>query len=61
MPRATERPILIGWLGRHNSIASCLPTDLKTIPKFAYERVRDGAPLPGVWGRAGLAADGIGD
>jgi hypothetical protein len=37
-------PDLLAWAAEHNRIL--LTHDLKTIPKFAYERVRAALPMP---------------
>ena len=39
-------PGVLAWTAGHDRIL--VTHDLKTIPKFAYERVRAGQPMPGV-------------
>jgi Domain of unknown function (DUF5615) len=43
----TPDPALLAWAAEQNRIL--LTHDLKTIPKFAYDRVRAALPMPGVW------------
>jgi len=60
--RGQEDPPLLDWAATKGRIF--LTHDIKTIPKFAYERVKTGLPMPGViaipkdshWsGRRGIA------
>ncbi|MBX3066057.1 MAG: DUF5615 family PIN-like protein [Anaerolineae bacterium] len=37
---------LLAWLAKENRIL--LTHDVRTIPRFVFERVRDGLPVPGV-------------
>lgn len=41
-------PIILAWAADENRVL--VTHDLKTIPDFAYKRVSDGLPMPGVIG-----------
>jgi hypothetical protein len=41
-----EDPPLLEWAATENRLV--ITHDIKTIPKFAYERVKTGLPMPGV-------------
>lgn len=44
--KGVQDPPVLGWAAEQRRIL--VTHDLKTIPKFAYERVRNGHPMPGV-------------
>ena len=41
-----DDPAVLAWAANHNCIL--LTHDAKTIPRFAYERIAAGLPMPGV-------------
>jgi predicted nuclease of predicted toxin-antitoxin system len=43
----TEDDVILEWAARENRIL--LTHDVSTITDFAYQRVRDGRPMPGVF------------
>jgi len=40
-------PVILGWAARENRIL--LTHDRDTVPNFAYDRIRAGEPMPGVF------------
>lgn len=44
--RKADDPTILEWAARHKRVL--LTHDIKTMPDFAYDRVRRGLPLPGV-------------
>ena len=45
--RTAEDPDILEWAAQENRIL--LTHDRRTMPKFAYERVRAGLPMPGAF------------
>ena len=41
-----DDPLILGWAAEHDRIL--LTHDRKTVPAFAYDRVRENEPMPGV-------------
>ncbi len=42
-----DDPTVLEWAARHGRVL--LTHDVSTITRFAYERVRDGKPMPGIF------------
>ncbi len=42
----TDDPVVLEWAAKEQRIL--LTHDIKTMPKYAYERVNEGKPMPGV-------------
>lgn len=51
-----DDPTVLDWAALHGRVL--LSHDLKTIPGFAYQRVSDGLPMPGVFMCDSQAAPG---
>jgi hypothetical protein len=49
MSDCRERTIMRSWLGQPVQDVCCLPHDQATVPKYAYERMEAGLPMPGVF------------
>lgn len=45
--RTTDDPTILDWAAREHRIL--LSHDIRTIPRFAYERVKSDLPMPGVF------------
>ena len=43
----TDDPVILEWAARHGRVL--LTHDVSTITRYAYERVRDGKSMPGVF------------
>jgi predicted nuclease of predicted toxin-antitoxin system len=43
----TPDPIILAWAARQKRVL--ITHDRDTVPNFAYDRVRDGQPMPGVF------------